>query len=126
MANLARVAEFVAGIARENNLTEKQSDDVQMAVDEAVTNVMEHAYRGRSDGRIWIQCRVTAREFSIEIRDAGRPFDVSTVRTPNIQGPLSQRTIGGLGIFFMRKLMDTVEFTREKHENVTRMKKKLK
>lgn len=126
MANLALVADFIVDAANRAQLTQKQSDDVQMAVDEAVTNIMEHAYAGRTDGRISIFCRTDGREFYVEIRDAGKPFDASKVKTPNTSSPLSKRAIGGLGIFFMRKLMDKVEFTRDTGGNVTRMTKKLK
>jgi serine/threonine-protein kinase RsbW len=126
MANLERVAEFIADIARKSNLTQKQSDDVQMAVDEAVTNIMEHAYAGQSDGIIWIKCRVNEKEFFVEIRDAGKAFDGKKVKKPNTKSPLSERSIGGLGVFFMKKLMDKVEFTRDRAGNITRMTKKLK
>jgi serine/threonine-protein kinase RsbW len=126
MANLAQVADFVADSARKAELTQKQFDDVQMAVDEAVTNVMEHAYAGRRDGRISIKFRSDEREFFVEIRDAGKPFDASKIKTPNTKSPLSKRSIGGLGIFFMRKLMDKVEFKQDNAGNITRMYKKLK
>lgn len=126
MANLARVADFVSEIAEKANLSQKQFDDVQMAVDEAVTNVMEHAYAGRNDGQISITCRVDAKQFFVEIRDQGKSFDVKKVKKPNTKGPLSQRTIGGLGIFFMKKLMDKVEFTQDQAGNITRMYKRLK
>lgn len=126
MANLARVAEFVADAALKGKLSQKQTDDVSMAVDEAVTNVMEHAYAGVSDGQISIKMRVDDQEFFVEIRDQGKPFDARQVKEPNVNSPLSERSIGGLGIFFIRKLMDKVEFTRDSTGNVTRMTKKLK
>lgn len=125
MANLERVSDFVLDMARQSNLSEQITDHVQMAVDEAVTNVMEHAYGGRTDGKIAIECRVTADELQIEIRDRGEPFDPDTIREPNIHSPLSERTIGGLGVFFMRKLMDHVEFSHTRRGNLTRMTKKL-
>jgi serine/threonine-protein kinase RsbW len=126
MSNLARVSDFILDVAKQAHLTEKQTDHVQMALDEAVTNVMEHAYGGRSDGRISIKCRVDARELFLEIRDQGEPFDPRTIKKPDLKKPLSERTIGGLGVFFMRKLMDKVEFSRDAAGNITRMTKKLK
>lgn len=126
MRNLARVADFVAAASQKGKLTQKQSDDVAMAVDEAVTNVMEHAYAGRKDGAISILLRVDEREFYVEIHDQGKIFNPNLVKSPDINSPLSERTIGGLGIFFMKKLMDEVEFSRDELGNVTRMSKKLK
>lgn len=126
MANLARVADFVAAAALKGKLSQKQSDDVSMAVDEAVTNVMEHAYAGESDGQISIKLRVDDQEFFVEIRDQGKTFDPEQVKEPNVNSPLAERAIGGLGIFFIKKLMDKVEFTHDQAGNVTRLTKKLK
>ncbi len=125
MSNLERVAEFVFEVARQTQLSDTIAEHTQMAVDEAVTNVMEHAYGGRADGHIDLDFRVTARELRIEIRDQGAPFDSATIQEPNIHSPLSERAIGGLGVFFMRKLMDKVEFTHDRRGNLTRMTKKL-
>lgn len=126
MSNLARVADFVTDAAQKAKLTPKQSDDVVMAVDEAVTNVMEHAYAGQSDGQISIKLRVDEKEFFVEIRDQGKPFNPKEVKKPNTKGQLSERSVGGLGIFFMKKLMDKIEFTHDQGGNITRMIKKLK
>jgi serine/threonine-protein kinase RsbW len=126
MKNLERVSDFVLEMARQAQFSEQTTDHVQMAMDEAVTNVMEHAYGGRADGAIVIECQVTARELRIEIRDRGEPFDPNTIQEPDIHSPLSERAIGGLGVFFMRKLMDEVVFARDRHGNITRMTKKLK
>lgn len=126
MANLQAVADFIAEVARAIDLSERQFEDVHMAVDEAVTNVMEHAYAGRQDGEILIMAHREPKELVIEIRDYGKPFDPSKVKAPNVKGPLSKRSIGGLGIFFMKKLMDKVEFHRDHAGNVTRLHKKLK
>jgi anti-sigma regulatory factor (Ser/Thr protein kinase) len=126
MSNLAHVADFVADAAKKTKLSQKQFDDLQMAVDEAVTNVMEHAYAGRNDGPISIRLRVDEKELYVEIRDQGKVFNPKKVKKPNIKSPLSERSIGGLGIFFMKKLMDKVEFTRDQTGNITRMTKKLK
>lgn len=126
MQNLSRVADFVSDAATRTKLTTRQLDDVQMAVDEAVTNVMEHAYGGQADGAIAIKMRIDEKLIVVEIRDQGKQFDPKKVKKPNIKGPLSERTIGGLGVFFMKKLMDKVEFVRDDAGNVTRMTKKRK
>ncbi len=126
MRNLERVADFVADAAARTNLTARQSDDVQMAVDEAVTNVMEHAYAGVTDGSIAIKLRIDEKLIFVEIRDRGQEFNPKKVKRPNIKGPLEERSIGGLGVFFMKKLMDKVEFARDDAGNVTRMTKKRK
>lgn len=126
-ANLLRVSEFVRSVGNAIGMTEKQQYDVELAVDEAVTNIMEHAYDGRKDGHISIMLARRNADLVVEIRDVGKPFDSASVKQPQLRVPLGRRDIGGLGIYFMRQLMDTVEFSHNsKHGNLVRMTKRLK
>lgn len=126
-ANLVRVSEFVAAAGSAMGMTEKQQYDVELAVDEAVTNIMEHAYGRRKDGHISIMLARRNADLIVEIRDVGKPFDASSVKPPQLRVPLGKRDIGGLGIYFMRQLMDSVEFSHNsKHGNLVRMTKRLK
>jgi serine/threonine-protein kinase RsbW len=98
-----------------------------MAVDEACTNIIEHAYRGKPDGTIDIVCDKRGEEFAVTIQDFGARFDPKKVELPKTDDPLSKRRIGGLGLFFMRKLMDRVEFDfASGHGNRLTMVKKIK
>lgn len=110
LEQLGEIAAFVENAASACGLNEKQMYDVQMAVDEACSNVIEHAYAGRSNGRIEIVCEERGKELVVTIRDYGKPFDPKQVAKPNTKAPLSDRNIGGLGLYFMYKLMDRVEF----------------
>lgn len=107
---LAEIADFIADAACACGLNDEQTYDVQMAVDEACTNIIEHAYRGKPDGTIHLTCRKCGNEFIVTIQDFGKPFDPRQVQTPRTRAPLSERRIGGLGLFFMHQLMDRVEF----------------
>ncbi len=126
-ANLAAVAEFITSATADWSVDDRTTYNIQMAVDEAVTNVIEHAYKGRSDGPIQISCDIKGNDFIVEIQDNGVPFDPKKVAKPQTKGPLSERTVGGLGIYFMRKLMDRVEFSSgAKMGNRVRMVKKFR
>jgi anti-sigma regulatory factor (Ser/Thr protein kinase) len=109
--NLARVCKFVEQTATTFGLDADATYDVQMAVDEAVSNIIEHAYAGKPKGKINLTVEKRGGDLWIEIQDSGALFDPKQVALPRIEAPLSERNIGGLGIFFMRKLMDTVEFS---------------
>ena len=110
LSNLTQIAEFIAQRTALAGLDEDQAFAVQMAVDEACTNAIEHAYEGRQDGEVRICCYLESRDFVVRISDRGRPFDPSSVPSPDICAPLQDRQVGGLGLFLMRKLMDSVEF----------------
>ncbi|NLG50185.1 MAG: ATP-binding protein [Chloroflexi bacterium] len=110
LSNLSEIAEFVSDRAALTGLDERQVFEVQMATDEACTNSMEHAYEGREDGEVRVCCYLEGDCFVVRITDFGRPFDPDSVPKPDLQSPLEERQIGGLGIFLMRELMDSVEF----------------
>ena len=127
MERLSEISEFIERAARASGLNEDKTYDVQMAVDEACTNVIKHAYAGRNSGRIEIVCEPRASEFTVTIRDWGRHFDPNKVAKPKTGDPLERRKIGGLGLFFMYKMMDRVKFSFSKDQgNLLVMSKKIK
>lgn len=124
---LSQIADFVEQAASASGLNDDQVYDVQMAVDEACTNVIEHAYHGRGDGTIDIACEKRSKDFVVTIQDFGERFNPKKIAPPQTRDPLSKRNIGGLGIFFMRKLMDKVDFDfSSKHGNRLTMVKKIR
>lgn len=114
LANLATVAEFVAACCEQWRIAENNCFKIQLAIDEAVTNIIEHAYGG-GGGEITLRCWVAEHHFYVQLRDRGRAFDPAETPLPNTSGTLAERETGGLGIYFMHKLMDEVhfEFTAE-------------
>ncbi|HOG46843.1 MAG TPA: ATP-binding protein [Anaerolineae bacterium] len=110
LANLARIADFVAGAALQLGLTEQQVFEVQMATDEACANVIQHAYGPGVPGELHVRCELAGGDFVVTIRDRGRPFDPRQVPPPDLTCPLEERQIGGLGLYFMGQLMDRVVF----------------
>ena len=107
---LDEIREFVAQVAREGGFNEKETYSLQLAADEAASNIIEHAYDGVSDADLDITCDMHDNALIITMHDTGIPFDPSTVKQPNLKADLSERQIGGLGIYLMRKLMDEVRY----------------
>ncbi len=122
---LAEISDFVVEQARAVGLDEHAAWEVQLAVDEAVTNVILHSYADYP-GPITISIQTIGSEFEITIRDRGRPFDPNTVPEPDLVSPLEERKTGGLGLYLMRKLMDRVRFEFTGGENVLVMAKRVK
>jgi serine/threonine-protein kinase RsbW len=107
---LDEIREIVAQVAREGGFTEKEIYSLQLAADEAASNIIEHAYEGISNANLDITCDVRGDTITITMRDTGKPFDPSKVKQPNLKADLSERQIGGLGVYLMRKLMDEVYY----------------
>lgn len=122
---LDEIREFVGDIARKGGFGEKDVYNIQLATDEAASNIIEHAYEGASDGVLDMSCGMEADAIKIILIDYGLPFDPSTIPMPDLKADLSDRKIGGLGIFLMRKLMDEVHYEpRADKSNVLTMIKR--
>ncbi len=108
--NLAKISDFVEQAALQAGLDERGVYAIQMAVDEACTNIIEHAYGGEGRGRIRLTCAVQKEGLQVEIYDQGAAFDPDEVPELNTQAPAGERQPGGMGLFFIRKLVDRAEF----------------
>lgn len=107
---LDAIREMAGDVARSAGFDEKDIYNVQLAVDEAASNIIEHAYEGIPDGRLELTAEVRNGNLVLSLRDWGTPFESMDVVEPDITANLEDRAIGGLGLFFMRKLMDEVHF----------------
>jgi serine/threonine-protein kinase RsbW len=107
---LDEIRDLVAEVAREGGFSEKEVYSLQLAADEAASNIIEHAYAGITNASLDVTCNCEGDELIITMRDNGKPFDPSKVKQPNLKADLSERQIGGLGMYLMRKLMDDVRY----------------
>ena len=122
---LDEIREFVGGIARQGGFSDKDVYNIQLATDEAASNMIEHSYENIQDGVIDLSCGMESDQIRIVLIDYGEPFDPSAIPLPDLKADLSDRKIGGLGIFLMRKLMDEVHYEpRPDKSNVLTMIKR--
>jgi serine/threonine-protein kinase RsbW len=94
------------------------ASQIALAVDEATTNVLEHAYHGEPDRPVEICFEADASNFEVDVRDAGDEVDPRAVPQVDLQAYASQRRTGGLGVHLMGKIMDRVTFARSRGTNV--------
>ena len=123
--NLATNGDFVTKAAQASGLNEKATFEVQMAVDEACANIIEHGYGEEDKGKLALCCECAEGDFVVTIRDNARPFEPDAVPPPDITCCLDKRPYGGLGLFFMRKLMDEVCFRFDTEGNKLTMVKRI-
>jgi len=116
----------VGEAAEAAGLDEDASFHCRLAVDEACTNIIEHAYGGEDIGSIEITCKIEPGVCSIEIVDYGKPFNPDTVPTPDPAASLEELQPGGIGLHLMRQIMDTVEFRFGEGRNTLLMVKRRK
>jgi len=110
-ASLLPIGRWVSRLAEQAGFDEKDSYAVQLAVDEACSNIIEHAYGGDgSEGLIECTLRSEADRLTIILRDWGHPFDPASVPAPDLAADLEACPIGGLGLYLIYHLMDEVHF----------------
>ena len=113
LENVPRAIECVTEWAQKAGFDERALYEIQLAVDEACANVVDHAYLGEDPGDIEVSCRLDAQLLTVQVRDWGRGFDLATVEEPDLEAPLEERSLGGLGLFLVRQVMDEVQFTAD-------------
>jgi serine/threonine-protein kinase RsbW len=108
--HLLEVREFVSEAARQFGFSEEDVANIVLAVDEACTNIIKHAYQYAPDKEIDIAIVRNNGTFEVKIKDSGRSFDPELLTAPDLRRNLSHHRRGGLGVYLMKKLMDKVEY----------------
>lgn len=109
MDNLRTITSFVQGIAYRLNLSEKSQFEVELAVEEAATNIIRHAYAAGPAGDLSLRAQADDERLSITLTDWGLPLDPSQVKPYDVNAPLEARTEGGMGLHLIHNLMDEVK-----------------
>ena len=109
MAELARVIGILDGLWREHGLGANLQADLNIAVEEILSNVIRH---GGGAELIQLLVQIAPGEVRIEIRDRGVPFDPLAQPAPDVKLPVEQRRRGGLGILMTMQLMDRTRYER--------------
>jgi serine/threonine-protein kinase RsbW len=124
--SLAPISDFIVELAEDAGFSSNDVYAIQTAVDEACANIIDHAYGAEDIGNIEIKVNKIRNGIQIVLHDEGEPFDPMDVPDPDINSPLEIRRERGLGIFFMRRLMDKVifEFSSKKGNTLTLVKYK--
>ena len=121
MESLTQGLAFVSDCAVAVGLPSTRVVAIELAVEEALTNICQHAYP-QSTGEVELHCeRVDGEQFSIQLVDTGVPFDVLTLPAPDLTVGLDERQIGGLGIPLILAMVDHVAYYRDGARNILQL-----
>jgi serine/threonine-protein kinase RsbW len=115
---LGIVRDVVRKMAEGAGFEAKAADQVALAVDEAATNVVEHAYHGAPDRVVRVQIDDRGENFCVDVVDDGESFDPEKRSSLDVRHLEKERRKGGLGVHLMERIMDSVTFERAPHHNV--------
>ncbi len=108
---LGRVRDFVVSVCEDAGFGQREIANTKLAVDEACTNIIKHAYEGRTEsGEITVYAEIDVGRVSIHLRDRGKHFDFASVKDPDLDQYVETGKKGGLGVFLINRLMDSVEY----------------
>ena len=108
--SLAGIRKFVSAAAAEAGFDDKEIYAVELAVDEACANIIEHAYGGEGNGEIICICNDINNSLEIILKDDGKQFDPAGVTPPDFSIELEKLQPRGAGLFLIRNMMDDVDF----------------
>ncbi len=121
-----QLAEFVEGVCEELAFDPSTTMQLNLALEEAVVNVMSYAYPAGVKGTVRIEAQANVERLKFTITDNGVPFDPTAKEAVDVSLSAEERPIGGLGIFLVRELMDSINYERVSGQNVLTLRKKLK
>ena len=116
---------FIDSVAEEIGLDMSLTMSLNLAIEEAVVNVMEYAYPQGEHGDVTIDVTATDQWLQFILTDSGTPFDPTKKEEADTSLSAEERPIGGLGIFLVRQLMDSIEYAFKDGKNVLTLKKQL-
>ena len=108
--NLSTIRDFISASALEAGMKSDAVENIILAVDEACTNIIRHAYKSVPDGELIIKTKSTLSRFEVSITDYGKSFEPEMIPEPDLQKYYRQRRVGGLGMYLMKTLMDDVKY----------------
>jgi sigma-B regulation protein RsbU (phosphoserine phosphatase) len=124
VSEISKLNAFVKSATAALNMEEGLAHQIKLAVEEAVTNVIDYAYPNGTEGNIDITIEADESRIRFILSDSGAEFDPTGVSKADTTLTVDERPIGGLGVFLVRNLMDSINYERSEGKNVLRIEKK--
>ncbi len=124
IAEIPQLSAFIDTFAEEAGIDFSLVMSLQLALEEAVVNVMEYAYPKGTMGKVLITASVEGDDLEFVISDSGKAFDPTAKAEVNVDLGVEDRPIGGLGIHLVRNIMDSVAYERKNGKNILTLRKR--
>ena len=125
ISEVPQLNDFIEAVAERLGIEPSTALQLQLAVEEAVVNVMDYAYPPDTVGMVTVATTTDGQSLEIVISDSGTPFDPTKQEKADISLSVEERQIGGLGILLVNEIMDTVSYERKDGKNVLTLTKQL-
>ena len=122
---LARIGERVERFASECRLSADHAASLNLVLDELVSNVIKYGYEDQGPHEIHVTVEVQRDLLTVSVEDDGKPFNPIEAPLPNVDLPIEERPIGGLGMLLIRSIADDLHYRRERGRNIVTLKKRV-
>ena len=112
--------------AGQPGVTDEVLYDVQLAVDEACTNIITHGYAGMDPGSVILDLELDPAQLTVYLTDFGQSFEPGDAPVPNVEASIEERELGGFGLFFIQQSMDSVDYRATEDGNTMILVKHLR
>jgi sigma-B regulation protein RsbU (phosphoserine phosphatase) len=124
VSEITKLNAFVKSATATLNMESGLANKIKLAVEEAVTNIIDYAYQNGTEGNISVTIEADESRIRFILTDSGAEFDPTGVSKADTTLTVEERPIGGLGVFLVRNLMDSINYERVDGKNVLRMEKR--
>ena len=124
IAEMPRLQRFMQTVSEHARLDHALSMNLNLALEEAVSNVLLYAYQNGAGGAVSVGAVVWKDRIDFTVTDSGIPFDPTLIPDPDLSADVKDRPVGGLGIYLVRRIMDQVTYARKDGQNILSMTKK--
>jgi len=123
---LGDIREFLEHVLSENNIPEVTMGSLVLAVDEVCANLIIHSHNCNEKEHIELKVDVSKKQgVTFYIIDHGDGFNIGDYQEPSISEIVRTKRKGGMGLMLVRRIMDDIEFIKEKHKNIYRLHKNI-
>jgi len=122
---LSSLADKIEDLAKEWELPQELAMKINLVIEEALSNIIFYAFNDNEKHNIKISLSIDKKILEITFKDDGIPFNPLSQQKPDINLPAEERPVGGLGIFLMSKVMDEMQYSRDKDQNILKLTKSI-
>ena len=126
IANIPAVTDFVNALLEELDCPMKAQLQIDVAIDELFSNIAQYAYApGTGPATVRVETEEDPPAVILTFIDRGMPYDPLAAEDPDITAPAEERSIGGLGVYLVKKTMDDVRYEYRDGQNILRIRKRM-
>ena len=125
LAEITRLAEELEAFCEANGVSMDTVMALNLALEEAVTNIIDYGYGPDGDHEVTVELMIDDGNIQATIGDDATEYNPLAHEDPDVNAPLEERRVGGLGVLLVKKLMDTVSYARTDGRNVLTMRKRV-